>query len=120
MSRSQMCKHDLIIWASLYLCPTNCQLLATPLTGTEFPRPVERRRSKSLLSEAATSIVHVHVSTCADKFIFWWIVFQKLSGRLRPVMSRLLVLFLNLLAPSETLREFRFVNLQSFGEELSF
>ena len=22
-----------LIWASLYLCPTNCQLLATPLTG---------------------------------------------------------------------------------------
>ena len=29
MSRSQTWKRDLVIWASLYLCPTNCQLLAT-------------------------------------------------------------------------------------------
>ena len=31
MSHSQTWKRDLIIWASLYLCPTNCQLLATSL-----------------------------------------------------------------------------------------
>ena len=36
MSRSQTWKRDLVIWASLYLCPTNCQLLATPLLSPCF------------------------------------------------------------------------------------
>ena len=41
MSRSQTWKRDLVIWASLYLCPTNCQLLATPLaTKVIFPSDV--------------------------------------------------------------------------------
>ena len=54
MSRSQTWKRDLVIWASPYLCPTNCQLLATPLSAKQ--ETDEETEEKVQISQALWSL----------------------------------------------------------------